>query len=66
MTGQETDPRQASGYANYRGDCRGILAERPKGPNCMGELLWPVTATYDAETDRTHVGFSLQPPAGVR
>lgn len=57
--------RQPTGWANYRGDCRGILAEGPKGPNYMGELMWPVTAEYDAETDRTRVGFSLQAPAEV-
>lgn len=60
-----SDTRQATGWANYPGDCRGILTEGPKGPNYMGEVVWPVTAEYDAETDRTRVGFSLQAPVSA-
>jgi hypothetical protein len=61
------DGRTATGYMNYRGDVlAGITADidsgRPMGPNHMGELMWPVSAVYDAETDRTRVGFSLVPP----
>ena len=54
--------RRPTGFATYRGDVRGILNEGPKGPNYMGELMWPVTADYDAETNRTRVGFSLVAP----
>ena len=43
-------------WATYPGDCRGILNEGPKGPNTIGELLWPVVAEFDGE--RTRVGFS--------
>lgn len=58
----DTDTRQPVGFATYPGDCRGILQEVPKGPNYMGELMWPVTAEYDETTNKTRVGFSLQPP----
>lgn len=35
----------------------------PKGPNTIGEALWPVTADYDPETNKTRVGFSyIAPP----
>ena len=59
--------RKPTGWANYRGDVtagiqRAIDSERPMGPNYIGELMWPVEATYDAKTDSTHVGFSLIPP----
>lgn len=54
--------RKPIGFATYNGDCRGILNEGPKGPNDMGELMWPVTAEYDAETNKTRVGFSLIAP----
>lgn len=57
-----TDTRQPIGFANYRGDARNILTEGPKGPNYMGEFMWPVTAEYDAEAGTTRVGFSLLPP----
>ena len=63
-----TDERRPTGFANYRGDHRQILdrGDTAMGPNLMGELLWPVTADYDPETNRTRVGFSLLPPGGVR
>lgn len=54
--------RKPIGFATYNGDVRGILNEGPKGPNYMGELMWPVTAEYDAATDKTRVGFSLLAP----
>jgi len=58
-----TDTRQATGYANYNGDVRpGLDMKRAMGPNYMGELMWPVTASYDPETNKTKVGFSLMPP----
>ncbi len=55
--------REPIGFANYPGDCRGILDEGSKGPNYMGELMWPVTAEHDGE--RTRVGFSLIAPDEV-
>lgn len=60
--------RKAIGHVNYRGDVtasieRDIASGRPFGPNYMGELMWPVEATYDSAADRTRVGFSLQAPA---
>lgn len=60
------DVRQPTGFANFRGDQRQILGEGAKGPSYTGEYLWPVTAEYDPETDRTRVGFSLIPPAEVQ
>lgn len=50
-------------FANYKGDVRGILKEGRKGPNTLGEWLWPVSADYDPETDTTRVGFSLMEPS---
>jgi hypothetical protein len=56
--------RLPTGWANYPGDVRHILDDpEPKGPNYMGELMFPVTADYDPETDTTRVGFSLMAPS---
>lgn len=50
-------------FATYPRDCTGILLDGPKGPNTLTELLYPVTAEYDAESDTTRVGFSyIAPP----
>ena len=61
---QPVDDRQATSFANYRGDQRSILEAGAKGPNYMGEAMWPVTAEYDADANMTRVGFSLMPPPG--
>lgn len=53
------------GFATYPGDATRILSEGPKGPNYMGEVMFPVTAEYDSETDTTRVGFSLVAPQAV-
>ena len=55
--------REPVRWATYPGDCRGILAEGPKGPNTLGEPLWPVTADFDGE--KTRVGFSYIAPEAV-
>lgn len=52
---------------NYHGDVTASIAEWiesgvPMGPNYLGEYMWPVSATYDADADRTHVEFDLRPP----
>ncbi len=47
----------ASRFANYSGDVTHIVGE-VKGPNTLGELLTAVEATYDAEANRTRVGFA--------
>lgn len=65
MSGEERVPTR---HANYRGDVtaaiqRDIESGQPKGPNNLGEFLWPVTATYDPQADRTRVGFTYLPPA---
>ena len=54
--------RQPTGWATYPHDHRHIVVFGPKGPTLMGEMWWPVTANYDAETDTTRVGFSLIAP----
>jgi len=36
------------------------------GPNLFGELLYPVVASYDVETDRTRVGWSFIAPGEHR
>lgn len=60
--------RKPTGWATYRRDVRvgiqrAIDSGQPMGPNYMGELMWPVEATYDPKTDSTRVGFTLVPPA---
>lgn len=54
-------------WCTYTGDVTNGVRE-PAGPNTMGELLWPVVASYDPESGKTRVGWSLIPPkmpAGV-
>lgn len=63
------DSRVAVGHANYPGDVTaGIAADIasgfPHGPNYMGELMWPVDATYSPDQDKTRVGFSFLRPTG--
>lgn len=62
--------RRPIGHANYHRDVtaairRQIENGQPMGPNYMGELMWPVTSTYDPSTGVTRVGFTLIPPQGV-
>ncbi len=61
--------RPISHPQTYRGDHRHLLecGPLPIGPLYDGELMWPVTAVYDAYTDRTEVCFTHVPPveAGV-
>ena len=42
----------------------GMLGLTMRGPNTMGEALWPVCADYDPDTDTTRVGWSWQAPPG--
>lgn len=60
----QTTQRQPIGFANYPGQCS-VDFTRAMGPNYMGELMWPVSASYDPELNQTRVGFSLIPPAEV-
>lgn len=60
-----SDTRQAVRWATYPGDARNILTEGPKGPNTIGEALWPVTAEFDPEANKTRVGFSYVAPEAV-
>lgn len=63
-------PRPVAGFANYPGDVVEAISldainGRPFGPNYMGEKMWPVSADYDAATNKTRVGFSLVAPGAV-
>jgi len=63
----ETAAPKPTGWANYPGDVtaaivREIESGRAFGPNYMGELMWPVTVDYDADTNRTRIGFTLVAP----
>lgn len=50
-------------FMNYPGDTRGILTEGPKGPDTIGQMLYPVTAEHDEQNNTTRVGFSyIAPP----
>lgn len=57
-----TAGRRPVRWLNYPGDRTAIDHDTPLGPNLLGELLWPVEATYDV-TDRTRVGLSYIAPA---
>lgn len=55
--------REPQGHANYQGDVRATFDDtRPYGPGYDGEYRWAVDAAYDADTDRTRVGFTKIPP----
>lgn len=58
--------RVAIGHMNYPGDLRSTFDfetfKGAKGPSYMGEVLFPVDAAYDEETNMTKIGFSLMPP----
>ena len=62
-----SDARKPTSFLNYTGDRRGILNDPATrlGPNTLGEWLYPVTAEYDAEKNRTRVGLSLVAPEAV-
>ena len=58
-----TDTRKPTSFLNYRGDLtESFDMGRAYGPNLLGEMLHPVTAEYDADADRTRIGFSLLAP----
>jgi hypothetical protein len=61
----ETVARPAVRWLAFTGDWTCIDGGRPLGPSLLGELLWPVEATYDAATDRTRVGLSYIAPGGA-
>ena len=46
-------------FASYPGNVSHIIGE-VKGPNLLGEHLTAVTADYNAETNKTRVGFTYQ------
>ncbi len=61
----ETDTRQVTaGYLHYRGDLtKSFDMKKPYGPkDITREMLWPLTIEYDAQRDRTTVGFTYQTP----
>jgi len=45
-------------FATYPGDVTHMIGE-VKGPNTLGEPLTAVSAEYDAQTDKTRVGFTF-------
>lgn len=53
--------RAAVAFANYPGD-QTANTRTTMGPNTLGEYLYQVSATYDAGTDKTRLGFSYMPP----
>lgn len=55
------DGRSPVKFANYRGHAAPD-PRQPVGPNLLGEVLWPVSVEYDAEADRSRVGYSFAPP----
>lgn len=55
--------RSAVRWLNYTGRVE-VDMGKPMGPNALGELLYPVTVEYDADSNATRVGFSfVAPPA---
>lgn len=57
--------RPAVAWCTYPGTIK-IDRTKPMGPNTLGEALWPVEATYDAEENETRVGFSYVAPETSR
>lgn len=57
----DVDDRLPAHFLNYSGRVT-IDPLKAMGPNTMGESLWPVTAEYDAETDKTRVGLTYIAP----
>ena len=49
-------------FATYHGDVSDIVNDGRKGPNTLGEWLYPVTADYDPAANETRVGFSYLAP----
>lgn len=52
-----TTARTPIRFATYAGDVTSIVGE-VKGPNMLGEYLVAEEAEYDAETNKTRVGFA--------
>ena len=50
-------PPAPTRFATYPGDVTHMIGEI-KGPNTLGEPLTAVTVEYDADMDRTRVGFT--------
>jgi len=52
-----TEYQEPTRWLNYNGDRRGM--RNVVGPDTVGDYLRPIEAEYDAETDRTRVGFVI-------
>jgi hypothetical protein len=50
--------RTSHRFATYRGDTTDVVGQ-VVGPNLMGERMTAVSASYDAGTNRTRVGFDF-------
>lgn len=60
------DPRPAVAWCTYPGNVTsGFRPDQAKGPNTLGEDLWPVQAIYNPATNSTRVGFSYIAPTLV-
>lgn len=57
-----TETRKPVATLHYPGDVTPVDGTMPFGPNTLGEMLWPVTAEYDPETNTTTVGLSHLSP----
>jgi hypothetical protein len=50
-------------WCTYPGEITLDQVEPARCPNTLNELLYPVTATYDPDTNKTRVGWSyIAPP----
>ncbi len=52
-----------SNVLHYRGDCTDFDPDQIMGPDLHGAYYRPVSADYDATTDRTTMQFRPIPPA---
>lgn len=63
ITAPDLDQRLPACHLNYKGNVAAAAMERhAMGPNTLGELLYPVEATYDEATNTTTVGLSYIGP----
>ena len=53
-----------AGFLNYKGRINTPIPYAPKGPNTMGELLWPVSIDYVTRdgVEYSRVGFAYTAP----
>lgn len=56
-----------AGHLHYKGDVtKSFNMDKPYGPkDITREMIWPVSISYDPETNLTTVGFSYQTPPHI-